>query len=816
VIEQTGTNAVILQCPANVASLVLGGQSGEAQLDISNGSLTNAGTATILTNGTLIIGNGPAPAGDFQNGGTITVPPNFGSVQLTLVNTFESQGVLRVETGSELVLWSSTWDFATFEDGSVFDGDGVLRFSDIGVRCYGTMAVSNTIELDLQNNGFMSGPTIWTGSGTMRWLSGLLDHSTFNAGLNLEIVGTSDSKMLFGPCVNLATARWIGVSQIDSALWSGDEINNYGTIIIETNGGFTTTSHPTVNNYGLILVPADHGTVSFTAGFAFTNYGTVRVETNSVLEFSTQFAPFTLEDGSVFAGDGIFRFPNYLGGQVLYCRGTMVVNGTVELDLAGGICYGPSVWGGSGLLRWWSGIIQNVTFTPGFRTEVCSPAAKEIMGYCTNFSTMRCLGALPAYASSQGDHFDNFGAISVETNFSLGSLSSLSLAINNFGTITAPPDLGELTVTTRIPITNYGTVRAEANTELTFEQASGSAFSCRSGSIFDGNGLVRFRDHYEYPPASYWLQCLGNIIVNGAVEMENEENGPHGPSVWTGSGLLRWKSGFIEAATFGPGFNVVISNANYKPFYGYCTNQGTIHWLAEGPLQDAGSGSACVFNSGLFSIETNCTWDSSIAFNNLSGGTLRHVTPQSSIGDLTNNGTLQMSIGVLHVRNGVFGTGGTHQLTLRGSVSGTDFGQLAAQSLTVNGSLSITLTNSFVPTNGSSFLIATNISGTGQFAKTSLPQLPADRTWRIGYANNKIIAKVVSPTTVAGGTALPNGTFQFSLGGGAGGSYRIQASTNLTDWSTILSNGPFPGTLNFTDTNAPQYPRRFYRGQILD
>jgi hypothetical protein len=84
------------------------------------------------------------------------------------------------------------------------------------------------------------------------------------------------------------------------------------------------------------------------------------------------------------------------------------------------------------------------------------------------------------------------------------------------------------------------------------------------------------------------------------------------------------------------------------------------------------------------------------------------------------------------------------------------------------------------------------------------------------YATNTISLKIVSPTTVAGGISLPNGSFQFSLEGEAGSTYQIQASTNLSDWITIQSGGPFPGTLILNDTNASHFPHRFYRAQIFD
>jgi hypothetical protein len=54
------------------------------------------------------------------------------------------------------------------------------------------------------------------------------------------------------------------------------------------------------------------------------------------------------------------------------------------------------------------------------------------------------------------------------------------------------------------------------------------------------------------------------------------------------------------------------------------------------------------------------------------------------------------------------------------------------------------------------------------------------------------------------------GLFQFNLAGAAGSNYVIAASTNLTDWLPLETNtSPF----TFADTNAMNFPLRFYRAQ---
>ena len=61
-------------------------------------------------------------------------------------------------------------------------------------------------------------------------------------------------------------------------------------------------------------------------------------------------------------------------------------------------------------------------------------------------------------------------------------------------------------------------------------------------------------------------------------------------------------------------------------------------------------------------------------------------------------------------------------------------------------------------------------------------------------------------------TALGNGQFHLKLYGIAGLTNIIQATTNFSSWVPVLTNTA--GLYDFTDTSAPNYPRRFYRGEL--
>ena len=73
----------------------------------------------------------------------------------------------------------------------------------------------------------------------------------------------------------------------------------------------------------------------------------------------------------------------------------------------------------------------------------------------------------------------------------------------------------------------------------------------------------------------------------------------------------------------------------------------------------------------------------------------------------------------------------------------------------------------------------------------------------------------VSPT-IGATTANPDGSFQFSVTEGSSTlqTVLIQATTNPADsnsWAQIGSVLPASNQFTFTDTNASQFPTRFYR-----
>ncbi|MCX6926759.1 MAG: hypothetical protein NT154_26675 [Verrucomicrobia bacterium] len=65
-----------------------------------------------------------------------------------------------------------------------------------------------------------------------------------------------------------------------------------------------------------------------------------------------------------------------------------------------------------------------------------------------------------------------------------------------------------------------------------------------------------------------------------------------------------------------------------------------------------------------------------------------------------------------------------------------------------------------------------------------------------------------------GSVSQTGGILQFQFTGAEGYAYVVQTSSNLLDWTALITNYPANGFLNFLGTPPPGSPRRFYRSVL--
>ncbi len=94
----------------------------------------------------------------------------------------------------------------------------------------------------------------------------------------------------------------------------------------------------------------------------------------------------------------------------------------------------------------------------------------------------------------------------------------------------------------------------------------------------------------------------------------------------------------------------------------------------------------------------------------------------------------------------------------------------------------------------------------------------------LSLGNGQTLVPAYSPTgftlTAAGSPLTPptlafsrdaSGLFRVQWQGNAGQTYRLDASTNLVDWISLLTTNAPGGRLDFTDPASATLPYRFYR-----
>ena len=146
---------------------------------------------------------------------------------------------------------------------------------------------------------------------------------------------------------------------------------------------------------------------------------------------------------------------------------------------------------------------------------------------------------------------------------------------------------------------------------------------------------------------------------------------------------------------------------------------------------------------------------------------------------------------------------------------------LAPASITPNGgtftaSVNVTL-QSPDPTAAIYYTLDGSLPTTGSLLYSGAFNLTSNTTvtasaFKASYVNSaSVSAAFVFPTMYFTSEAFTNGAFRLSFSATKGSNYVLEASTNLTTWTPLLTNVPTTNFIDVFDTNASTYPRRFYR-----
>src|SRR5205807_1282090 len=191
---------------------------------------------------------------------------------------------------------------------------------------FNTLVVAGDASLQnfLMSGGTLTGAANLMVSGTLTWSGGTMTgggHTTVNGTTALSGFPTLDTRTLY----NYGAAVWTGggfVAANNGGIWN----NQPGSLFdAQADASFVNFSGAPVqfNNRGLVRKSAGSGTTSL--GVAFTNAGTVHVQTGTL----------SFDSLSNFAG-------GTLTGGIYILEGTLHLNGDLQTNAATVMLDGPS------------------------------------------------------------------------------------------------------------------------------------------------------------------------------------------------------------------------------------------------------------------------------------------------------------------------------------------------------------------------------------------------------------------------------------------------------------------------------------------
>jgi hypothetical protein len=724
------------------ASLTLSG-TGSIILGFGGPNVITGASGTVLTNNSTISGGAIVANANIGNGaiGIVnnrTINANVSGTNLFLYPAAAAANsntkTLEATSGGTLVMYGGSWtntggtisaaasSGVDLSNGVSITG-GTLTSTGTGAIYSGSsnnayltgVTISNGTTYDIQNNSatFISG-TI-TNNGTINLQSGgnntYLDvvstgrESATLAGTGTVVMGTGGPNYIDGPS---------GGSLINQEKITGGGNIGEGNLTLtnSSTGTINANLSPTVSVEPLYIQPGTGGMVN--AGkLEATNGGTLYLNGGAINNTGTIQA--------VGADTSNNASTVFLGNSVSINGGTLGTSGAgIIVNLSGQSAY-----------------LTNLTNSGTYQVQ--NGAQTILAGTITNNGTITLSGN-SCVALNEASTLTGSGKLAMgSTNCILGS----GLPFTNQSTIQGAGSIGG---SNPMPITNTGTILANASTPLTVNSGTygftnTGTLEVNSGSTLDITGLFNNLSGTGTLSGGAYavmgtLGLPGGIVSNAAsvtlrgatAEILNSSTSTNALAAVAANattGTLSLQSGQALATnanfsnsgktTVGLGSSFTVGGT-YTQTVGTTTVDGTLTapsgmTLNKGSLVGKGSISAAV---------------------TLSGGSVTAGDSSTKPGTLTITGSYtQQSKGTLDIYVG-------------GTTAGT-FGDLAVSNgASLGGTLTIKLVNGFVPVVGNSFTILTGSAVSGTFAKVNGTSINSGEHFEVNYTGTAVTLTVVS------------------------------------------------------------------------
>ena len=721
-----------------------------------------------------------------------------------------------------------------------------------------TAVITNTGNYTVTLNDSVSVAEIILGASggsstqTLSWTGGTLSECAVAVApqgvLHLEGAGW---KLLRHCTVNNAgTILWTGAGGLQAEFTGADKsvlITNLPGALFEIQTDATYWHHdggsvnPTdrIHNAGVLRKTGGTGTNLFASQVQFVNAGVVELQ-QGAFEFPNGFVcdgTLDLAAGTqIHLGGGTFRFgaaSTKTGtGRLLVDAGDLTLMGTV-----------PS-------LTWTGGRLADSDFT------VASDAVLSLEGGNTKTllgSTLRNAGTV-LWSGTGGlrAEIDGFrlnvaftnlpgGVFEIQTDAAYGHYDGGTLGwtdrFHNAGLLRKVAGAGTTTFSSQVAFVNTGTIQVQQgsivfpafrNDGSLIVQTGASAtfplgfvnngiFSLHSGMVVNLAGGT-----FTFGPDSQLIGGGSLVIPSGDVTLLGTV-----PSCsWTGGRLVESD---LTVAT-----NAVLSIGGSDTkvlLHSTLNNAGTVIWSGTGALRAEFSGSdksVLVTNlpGAVFEMQSDAP------YTHYDGGSLRWTDRFHNAGTLRKTGgtgtsTFDSHVGVVNtgfvdIQTGTFSVGDTSAqvggILNFGITSPTVFGKLTVpSSASVRGVIRAMLNSPSGLSVGDQFPVLNDGLPLPNAVVFAGRNLGGDFVYDPVLSDNAltlVLRAATHPTPpVISLSYAPQLPAFVLMEGQAGLGQRLEASTDLSGWTWLETNNALAGVSEFIDSEAPNHPRRFYRGQ---
>ena len=742
----------------------------------SGGQLTLAGGGTIASGAGIFVQSGGILT--IANGGTLTLQPGS--------NFNVSGGTVDVQSGGVLDLQNS----------STVTSSGTLQLSGGTLDATNNVTFSINSSVSVTNGGTISGGTITssdnTGSvnvtaGTLSLQGGTGDVPfTVATGAAIDVPSSTYTLTTKGTVsgggtlsVSGGTLSIGGVTSPNAFSMNSGTLTGVGFLsanVFDFHGGTITGSGGTqLNGSGSGTFDGANGAMLFD-GRAFNDYGS--------LNFSATTNPLTLDNGAAFGVYGTMELSNDGtidagggGGSFVVApngllwkasgAGTSTISAPFANDATTFVTSGTLLIAGSGTS---TGFFDVEAATLAF-----SAASSDIQGFVSGNGTV----AFPGGSTTLGN--SSTYSVAGTTLIDGGLLSFFAPGDTNDFTF----DSGTLGMATNVSFTMYGTGTWSSGTMQgsgRFDVASGATFTldgangnmaingiefCNDGTLYytaatpneittngayiENNGLFDIQTD----------QPIAQIVVVGSVKAPPRKRVGTSGLILIGSSSIQNNGTFQKSA--GSGTNLI------DPAF---TNAGTVNALI-GTLDftDSYTQTAGTTTLGLGNITVATPMQLSGGVLNGAGTVTADVQNDANVapGSASTTGTINIA--------GNYTQGSTGTMTIKlGSASAYDVVAVSGVS-TLDGTLDVSLINSYQPADGTVFPVHTFASRSGDFATKNLPTYGAFGSITSSYTPTELDLLAV---------VAPNADLQVVKTGPAG----VIAGQNFTYTVTVTNSGP--------------------------